>query len=174
MLKKGSVPYDTLVVYPSKDLHIVESIGAVPIGSQDKIILEGGYALRGKLKMDVSAIPKDVSISKAILELNVDEINSIDGDPSSDSIYVHMYLNSARDSLTADSTVTTLLKRSGNVFSGNISWMVQKWVSGTENQGMRLTLLDEYSSVSKIVLYGSKENNPALRPKLTIYYPKKL
>ena len=174
VLKKSGEFYDSMAVYPNRDLHVVESVGNVPLDSQDKIILEGGYALRGKLFFDVSALPKDVTISKATLDLSVDENNTINGDPGSDSLIAQMYFDSTRDSLTADSNSYSFMKRSGSIFSGNISWMVQKWINGTANQGIRLVLYDELSSVAKIVLYGSKETNPALRPRLTIYYPKKL
>ena len=173
-LKKGSTRFDTVVVYPDKNFSIVESVGNVPPEISDKIVLLGGYALRGKLFMDVPNIPKDVSISKAILELTLDEANTVNGDPSSDSLFVHMYADSANTLLTGDSLVTTLLIKDGNKYTGNITWMVQKWINGTDNQGVQLTMYDELSTVAKLVFYGSTESNPALRPKLTIYYPKKL
>jgi hypothetical protein len=74
-----------------------------------------------------------------------------------------------------------LLTRKDNKFTGDISSIVQIWnaellLDGEklENQGINLTLFDEYSSVARIVLYGSKEQNISLRPRLTIYYPKKI
>ncbi len=170
---------DTLVVYPNKDLHIVEKIQSNP-ASEDKIYLEGGYALRGTVFFDLSSLPKEIAISKATLELTIDTQSSIDGVPASDSLLVHILKDSTEKSL-ADSSSTLLLTRKDNKFTGDISSIVQAWNSELlldgktlENHGINLTLFDEYSSVARIVLYGSKEQNVLLRPRLTIYYPKKI
>ena len=173
ILKKSSEPFDSISVYPDKDLHVVESVGNVPVSSPDKIILEGGYAFRGNLFIDISSLPKDIAVNKAILELSVDSLNTVNGDPGSDSLLVYMFADSTTKALTSDSTVITKLIRKGNKFTGNITWMMQRWLTGTENQGLELSLYDEYESVAKIVLYGSKEANIDLRPRLTIYYPKR-
>lgn len=170
---------DTLVGYPSKDLHVVEKLQPKP-AAEDKIYLEGGYALRGTVFFDLSALPKEIAISKAILELTIDTQSSIDGVPASDSLFVHILKDSTAKTL-ADSSSILLLTRKDNKFTGDISSIVQIWnaellLDGEklENQGINLTLFDEYSSVARIVLYGSKEQNVSLRPRLTIYYPKKI
>lgn len=173
VIEKASSDLDTIVAYPNNDLHIVERIGSTP-QSSNKIYLDGGYALRGKLFIDVSSLPKNIAINKAILELSADSVNTIDGDPASDSLIVLMTADSSANKLTGDSLVSTVLKRDGNKFTGNITWMVQKWINGVENQGLQLLLYDELSSAARIVLYGSKESNSALRPRLTIYYPKRI
>jgi len=173
VLDKPNVYSDTLVVFPNRDLHIVESTSATPV-SNNKIYLEAGYALRGNIFFDLSSLPKEVAISKALLEFSVDAQSSIDGYPKSDSLFVHMLKDSTNKALTADSLYTTLLTRKDNKFSGDITWMIQRWISGVENQGLNITLYDEYSSVARIVLFGSKEQNALLRPRLTIYYPKKI
>ena len=51
--------------------------------------------------------------------------------------------------------------------------MVQKWLKGEINQGLKLSLTDEYSATSLIAFYNSKETNKALRPRLKIIYAKK-
>jgi len=170
---------DTLIGYPSKDLHVVEKLQPKPV-AEDKIYLEGGYALRGTVFFDLSALPKEIAISKAILELTIDTQSSIDGVPASDSLFVHILKDSTAKTL-ADSSSILLLTRKDNKFTGDISSIVQIWnaellLDGEklENQGINLTLFDEYSSVARIVLYGSKEQNISLRPRLTIYYPKKI
>lgn len=173
VLEKPSSFLDTIAVYPNRDLHVVEKTSDIPV-TQNKIYLEAGYALRGRVFFDLSAIPKNIAISKAILELTVDTLSTSDGNPKSDSLFVHMIKDSTKHSLTDDSVYTTIMVRNGDKFTGDISWMVQKWNAGAENQGLNLTLYDEFSSVARIVFYGSKESNVALRPRLTIYYPKKI
>jgi hypothetical protein len=42
------------------------------------------------------------------------------------------------------------------------------------NHGFILSLWDEYSSPSRVTIYGSKNSNKALRPKLKIIYMQKL
>ncbi len=170
---------DTLVGYPSRDLHVVEKLQPKPV-SEDRIYLEGGYALRGTVFFDLSSLPKEIAISKATIELTIDTQSSVDGIPASDSLFVHILKDSTKKTL-ADSSSILLLTRKGNKFTGDISGIVQAWNSELlidgkklENQGINLTLFDEYSSVARIVLYGSKEQNALLRPRLTIYYPKKI
>jgi hypothetical protein len=76
--------------------------------------------------------------------------------------------------LTADSNYSTILKRNKNLFSGDITWMVQKWIGKlSDNYGVRLSLADETSSAARIVLYGNKESNPLLRPRIKLVYTQK-
>jgi len=169
VLEQPSVFKDTILVSPYMDIHVVNG---TEIYSPNDIVLEGGMGYKGYLFFDLSMLPSNIIISKATLELSVDSLKSFDGTPSSDSIVVKVLKDSVSKSYTSDSTYYAILSRSGNVFSGDISWMVQKWVSGKEeNHGLELSLADEKSSVARIWIYGSKQSE-ALRPRLKIYYLK--
>lgn len=168
VLEQPSVFKDTIAVSPYMDIHAVKG---QEINTISDIVLQGGFAHRGFLFFDLSSLPKGIIVSKAILELSVDSINTVDGVPASDSILVKILNDSTKKTYTADSSIYTILSRSGNLYSGDISWIVQKWISGSnENKGIELSLTDEKSSVARIWLYGSKETNTSLRPRLKIYY----
>ena len=171
ILERPSTGYkDTINVSPYEDVHVVT--GSLPTASSD-FYLEGGYMLKSKLFFDVSSLPKNSIVNKAILDLTVDESQSLDGSLKSDSMYVQLLADSTTMKLTGDSTYSVLLVRTGNVFSGDISWIVQKWLSGVSNQGIIMSLVDEYTSAARIAFYGSKDPNKALRPKLKITYMQK-
>ncbi len=171
VMEKPSVYKDTISINPYMDLHVVT--GDVPT-NPNRIILEGGLPIQGNLFFDLSSLTKDLIINKATLELTVDTLASFDGNPKSDSILARILKDSTAKSLTSDSLIATVIKRTGNVFSGDITWMVQRWIQGTvENQGILLELYDEEFSAARISLYGTKEPEVSLRPRLKIIYVKK-
>jgi hypothetical protein len=164
---------DTLVANPFMDQHVVT--GAIPPQSQ-YIYLQGGLSLRGFLSFDISALPKEIVINSAKLELSLDTLKTIDGTPSSDSIFVKALKDSITKKLTADSLVVSVLKRNGNIYSGEITWLVQKWASAIDdysNQGVELSLSDEERSASRITIHGSKSEDITLRPRVKIIYMQK-
>jgi hypothetical protein len=172
ILERPNYYKDTIVVAPDEDVHVVtRAAGFLP--STSDFYLEGGYSLRGALFFDLSSLPKTSIINKAILELNVDVSKELDGNPKSDSLYVQLLADSTLHKLSSDSLFTSFLARKDNVFSGDISWAIQKWLNGHVNQGLALTLYDEYSSAARIAFYGSNNSNKALRPKLKITYLQK-
>ena len=170
ILERPNYYKDTLVVAPDEDVHFVT--GSLPAAGSN-LYLEGGYSLRGSLFFDISSLPKNSIINKAALELTVDESKELDGIPKSDSIYVQLFADSTLHKLSSDSLYTSFLARKNNVFSGDISWAIQKWLNGHVNQGLSLILTDEYSSAARIAFYGSNNSNKALRPKLKITYLQK-
>ncbi len=169
VLQRPSYYIDTLVVPPDEDIHFVTST-LPPAGSD--LYLQGSYSLRGTLYFDVSTIPKNSIINKAQLELTVDAANELYGSLRSDSVFVQLLSDSTNKTLF-DSTSYALLSRSNNVYAGDISKYVQRWITGTENQGLDLSLLNEYYTGARIAFYGSKNPNKALRPKLKIIYMQK-
>ncbi len=164
---------DTLVVAPDEDVHVVARRAGFTPSASSNFYLEGGYTLRGSLFFDLSSLPKTAIINKATLELTVDESKELDGNPKSDSIYVQLWGDSTAHKLSGDSLSVSFISRKNNVFSGDISWAIQKWLNGHVNQGLSLTLFDEFNSAARIAFYGSGNSNKALRPKLKITYLQK-
>ena len=173
ILERPGYYLDTLAVWPDEDVHVVtRRAGFTPAVNND-FYLEGSYSLRGSIFFDLTSIPKTAIINKATLELTVDHSNELDGSLSSDSLYVQLMGDSTAHKVSSDSLSLSFLSRKANVFSGDISWAIQKWLNGAPNQGLMFTLYDEYSSAARIAFYGSKEPNKALRPKLKITYLQK-
>lgn len=160
---------DSINVAPFWDVHTL--VGSKPV-SDNHIYLQGSIGLRSVLSFDISKLPKNIILNKATLELTVDAdlAQTFDGTPASDSITVQTLKDSVTKDLTSDSLYSAYLKRTGNVYSGDIAWMIQKWIKGDANQGILLALPDEFSSASRIAIYSSKETNKALRPRLKLTY----
>ncbi|MEW6702391.1 MAG: hypothetical protein AB1298_06690, partial [Bacteroidota bacterium] len=113
---------------------------------------------------------------KTTLELTIDTLKTTDGLPKSDSLMIQMLADSTTRKVTSDN-FTSILQRKGNIFTGDITWMVQRWLKGEPqfpNHGALLTLLDEDISAARIAFYGSRSADKTVRPKLKIVYMKKL
>ncbi|MBX3007988.1 MAG: DNRLRE domain-containing protein [Melioribacteraceae bacterium] len=161
---------DTIIATPYSDIHtFVGELNQEP----NYIYNQGGLAINSNLYFNLTSFPKDVIINKATLELTSDTLKSIDGIPSSDSINVQMIADSISNALTSDSLYSAILVKNKNIYSGDITWMVQKWISESANHGVRLSLYDEYTSAARLSFYGSKESNKLLRPRLKIIYTQK-
>lgn len=169
ILERPNYYKDTLVVSPDEDVHFVT--GTLPQVSNN-LYLEGGYSIRGSLFFDISSLPKNSIINKAIIELTADPSKELDGSNKSDSVLVQLLADSTAKKL-ADSVNFALLSRTGNLFSGDVTWALQRVLNGSSYQGFLLSLWDEYSSAARIAFYGSKDSNKALRPKLKITYMQK-
>lgn len=164
---------DTLLSTPYMDTHVVT--GTLPAQSQ-YFYLQGGMPIRGFLSFDLSSLSKDIIINSAKLELTIDTLKSFNGKPSSDSINVRSLKDSVTKAFSGDSLIVSVLKRNKNIYSGEITWLVQKWISSKEssiNQGIALSLTDEERSVARLAIYGSKASDVANRPRLKIIYIQK-
>lgn len=170
ILERPSIREDTVGVSPY--YHMYYLTGSLPPQSNN-LVLQGGIGLKGTVFFDLSTLPKNIIVDKAILELNLNPTATVDGVPSSDSVFAQMLADSTTKKFTADSSVVVMLSKSANIYSGNIAWMVQKWIKGDSNQGMLVSLYDEYASAARIAFYGSNDPNKALRPKLKIIYMQK-
>lgn len=168
--EEPSVFKDTIFVSPYMNIHVVNG---TEINSNNDIVLQAGLGYKGYLFFDLSSLPRNIIVNKATLELSVDSSKTIDGNPASDSIVVKILGDTLNKTYTRDSSFYSILSRTGNTFSGDISWIVQKWINGQAvNQGLELYLADEISSIARIWIHGSKSSE-ALRPRLKIYYIQK-
>ena len=163
---------DTAIVSSNNCVHVVTPAANVTTKS-DELYLEGGVSLRGTLYFDLSSLPKLSIFNKATLTLTIDTLNTFDGTPSSADIKAQILADTAAKKL-ADSTSATSMVRSGNQYSGDITWMLQKWNDGkVANQGMLISLSDELTSVARIAIYNSTAQNKDLRPRLKLYFIQK-
>ncbi|MCK9279118.1 MAG: hypothetical protein M0P71_00615 [Melioribacteraceae bacterium] len=161
---------DTLQITPYLDNHVIK--GSKP-NLDDRLIVQSGYIVKGKLFFDLSSLPKPSIINKAIIELSLDSLMTKDGTPSSDSLVIYSMKDSSTNALTSDSVYNLLLTKSGTKYTGDITWLIQKIIEGSEYQGFRLDLFDDSVAASRIVFYGSKYQDSAKRPRIKITYTRK-
>ncbi len=160
---------DTLTINPQMSTSVVKATKTIADDNKT-FYVQGGSYIKSKLFFDLSMLPKNIILNKAVLEITANDSKSFDGVPKSDSIFVQQSLDSVKNSLTSDSLYSIILSRKNNIYSGDISWIAQKWMKGESNQGMQLFLSDMYNSVARIAFYGSKETNELLRPRLKLIY----
>ncbi len=131
-------------------------------------------AYNGMLLFDVSAVPRNAVVHTAMLELTRNPEYSLYSRPAIDSIMATFIVDSMALSDLYES-YPPISTRTGNVYSLNISKMVQRWVKGFPNQGVRIKSYDEYSgsaahgTVNPFVFYNS-QSEASLRPRLKIIY----
>ena len=165
--KPGSF-IDTVTFQPLIDVHVISN-GTPAAGTSTTEFLQAGFSTRIRLQIDIPKdLPAGLIVNRAELELTVDPDQSINGDPSTDSIYVYIFEDETDTSYYDDRA--GLLIRDGNKFKGTVTTLVQSWISGIENYGFRLHLGDELKSISKIAIKSSGAVDPADRPRLKFIY----
>jgi hypothetical protein len=166
---------DTVAVTPYMDTHMTKHLTTYP-QSDEYVYLEGSYSERGFLRFDLSKIPSNIILNKVVLTMQMDPSLSYQSSPTADSIGLTILADSTTKAYTSDSTTVTLITRSGNTFTGTITWMFQDWIQNNNsypNHGIELYLYEDAATTSRIVLYGSKYPDKSKRPKLDIYYTQK-
>lgn len=160
--KQGGGSY-TLSFNANNDLHTVS--GQLPQITTSDLVVQGGLAVSSKFQVNVSNIPQDAIINSAVLELTVDTLQSAVGNPASSYLVVQFLTDNSTNAY--DTTKTTVLNRSGNVFSGNIAPHLQRWLNKETNNGLMISLGNETASGD---LYTFMSGNSAHRPRLKILY----
>lgn len=161
---------DTMVVEVTSDVHIV--LGELPVGNQENIFIQGGIVVRSNLMIDVSQIPDNTIINRAILKISYDESESLIGTKTSDSLGVASLVDYEANIL--DETISpVLMEREGSIYSGDITRLVQGWVSNQENNGFQIFLVNEITTVNKVALKGASPADPNLKPYLEVIYTSK-
>jgi hypothetical protein len=164
--RNGTSYTDTLLLGGYQDVSVV--VGNLPQVSAQNIAIQGGLAVRAKLKFNLSKVPSNVILNNAELVLKLDSLETELGSDSSNTIVA---LKAAADTSNNafDSTQAIVLTKSGNTISGDITSYVQQWLKGN-NYGFILSAQDEIGSTDLFSVYGSNFSNRKLRPRLTIYY----
>lgn len=159
---------DTIYFSSVADLHVVEK--EIPYGTNvEKIVLQSGLKEKALLAFDLSSIPNRAIINAAYLRLYLNENESVFGSSYQDSIYVQFVKDSAN--VTIDSiTSFTLIKSMNGYYEGNISYYVQKWIDGVDNQGVILHAKDPIGGLERFVFYGPGSPYLEKRAKLIINY----
>jgi hypothetical protein len=158
---------DTVLAVPKIDIHIPTG-ERLPDPNND-VLLQSSIGVRGKLKINLEKVPRNIIIEKAILELFVDEANTFEGTIKTDTVTVN-YLNKYEDVTINESYENCFLVKQQNKYSGEIKQFVQRWIDGQPNEGMEVKLSDESRSAGAISFYNSTHPDESLRPRLTIYY----
>jgi hypothetical protein len=163
---------DTFVLTGGYDTFVLN--GSAMVDPAKYLYAHPTIGYNGMLLFDVSAVPRNAVIHKATMELTRNPDYLIYSRPAIDSIMATFIVDSMARSDLYES-YPPISTRTGNVYSLNISKMVQRWVKGFPNQGVRVKAYDDYigssaqGTVNPFVFYNS-QSDAALRPRLKIIY----
>jgi len=135
------------------------------------VMLQAGVAYLGVVKFDSLAVPPNVSITKATLELTVDQTSSLTNNFSRDSLIVYLSRKDALpyDSLVLGTVCSPAVSGSEKKFVADVKNIVQQWIGNEPNLGIVVQTYGQYTTLDRFVVYGSGAP-AALRPKLKITY----
>lgn len=160
---------DTLLATPFSDVHVAE--GPDIIQNVERMYVQGSNIFRSNLLFELTSLPENITINNAVLRLYVNDEESFFGTSGNDSLLIH----SIKDStiMALDTLSRSRLVRTDNYYEGALTAIVQVLLTRDENHGLNIRLEQDLSTANKIVLYGSRAADKALRPLLTIIYTKK-
>jgi len=158
---------DTLSATPSYDAFGVT--GSMPGNDENFMYVQGGIPVHSTVKFDLSSLPKNAIIIEANLSFVEDPLQAVKGSTYDDSLLVSLIKREMEHAI--DTSVSSILMvKSGDTFKANISALVQHWVEGKMNYGLKIRAFDDDKSVNKIALYSSKVEDVTLKPRLQIIY----
>jgi hypothetical protein len=162
---------DTLVIQVTSDAHVV--LGELPITSNQNIYVQGGIPVRSNIYFDISSIPNNAIINRAILKLSYDESETNLGSGDAGILRVIPLEDFETSEINIEYPALSLYKDSSNTYySGEITPVVQTWISD-ENNGIQLHLIDEVETVNKLAIATENHPNKDLIPYLEIIYTSK-
>ena len=161
---------DTTTFYPLQDASVIT--GSLPSVNHEDIVVQAGVEINSKLWFDVSKIPANAVINYADLTLTADSSAQLFGSTFYNSLLASNLADSASalpDSSSA-SLYNIMLSLTGNQYVGNVTPIVQKWLSSKNNQGLLLEADGNLLGLELFALKGSSASNLQLRPRLRITY----
>jgi len=162
---------DTLLFQVSSDAHVV--LGESPTTNNQNVFVQGGIPVRSNMFFDVSSIPNNAIINRAILKLSYDETETNLGSSDAGILKVIPIVDFESSDINVSYPSISLFKDSANTFySGEITPIVQTWISD-ENNGIQLYLIDEVETVNKLAIATENNPNKDLSPYLEIIYTSK-
>jgi hypothetical protein len=160
---------DTLSVWPEKDAFVANTNRA-PVA--DRIRIQNGIAERSLLFFDLSAIPSEASINRALLILHSESGAAVPNDTSAFYFTIYPLADSLQN--VSDVRIDTALVASGSIKGDScravITSIVQYWTAKTiKNAGIMLNGILEESDLAGQSLYSAQADS-SLMPKLDVFY----
>lgn len=135
------------------------------------MMLHGGLAYRGKLNIDVSAIPPKSIINNVKLYLTRDSLKTFKNYRGIDTILVYVSTNDETNTFPASGVMTRKGAHANEFIAegGLLTAAVQDWIAGKKNNGFIFIRLAEVSDLDQMWFYGV-DAPPDKRPRLEITY----
>lgn len=166
IVSKAGEYTDTLTGFTASDISVV--IGESPQPDPGYIILQSSVIINSRLYFDLSAIPENVSINRAVLTLYADSTKNVFGSQFDNAVIAYTVLNSETDSIST--SLFARLEGSESKYSGNITSILKYWLLENRNYGMILRPDTEQNGLELFYIYGSEAADITKRPYLEIIY----
>jgi len=166
ILEKSGAYVDTVIYFLLEDIHLIEGGNLTLPG--DRLLVRSGFTDFSKLHFDLSKLPAAAIINKAVLTLHVDTVNTKTGNNFENVLYAYFMSDSLAN--TYENITSSQLNRSGATFTGEVTSIITRMLFQENNQGIALTPGSITDGVERFVLYSTTHPDPALRPRLQIYY----
>ena len=144
-------------------------------GNAERIVLQSGISIRGRLFFDMRAIPAASIINHVTLYLSRDETLSTRYYRGADSVLVYESVDSTANTLNSTGVITRTDSELPGVLIAEgapVTRAVQNWVNRKGNHGFILVPMYELSDIDRMALYGA--DAPAdKRPRLVVTYTTK-
>ncbi len=163
-MMSGSAQVETLIVSNDADKFVAGASDTTFLRDSSLVAVRGGAAYRGVLGFNLSSIPKQSAIHRALLDVTVDAATSTLTSNEHDSLFA---LYGGVPNPVQPSTV--VLESGRKVYRFSVTEFVQAMVRGADPR-IRLSSFDEENSVGQFMINGSASADPALRPKLTVLF----
>ncbi|MBE0642847.1 MAG: DNRLRE domain-containing protein [Bacteroidetes bacterium] len=137
-----------------------------------RIVLQGGTSVRGKLFFDLSAIPPASVVNYATLYLTMDPALSTKNYHGADSVLVYESVDSTENLLSSTGVITRIDNAMPGILIAEgspVTRAVQNWVNGRGNRGFILVAMNENTDLDRIALYGA-DADADKRPRLVVTY----
>ncbi len=166
IIEKSGTYQDTLSFIPYGAVSAV--VGSFPAISSENILVQNSLEIQSKLWFDVSSIPSTAKINYAELTLTLDTLETIRGSAYTKSVMAFFLIDSLNNSL--DSMRLATLSVSGQQYKGDITYYIQSWVNGTNNQGLLIASTIFGEGVELLAFKGNGSADASIRPRLKIVY----
>lgn len=166
VISKGNEYTDTLTAFTASDISVV--IGETAQPDQEYVILQSSIIINSRLFFDLSSIPENVVINRALLTLYSDSTKNVFGSQFDDAVIAYTVVDSETDSVTT--SLFARLEGSESKYSGYITSIVKYWLLENKNYGLILRPETEQNGLELFYLHSSEAADISKRPYLEIIY----
>lgn len=162
----------TVAITPYADIYAVRRTTNWPFDDKpDQLMVGSGIAYRSLLHFDIgNTIPPEATVIRAPLTLYIDD-DYIFFDGMSIAVHVLTDRSWADPQFSGTQINWTNVAADDDFVVLEIRTAVQSWVNGTAvNHGLLIRSLYEHYGITSFVFHSLDSDNPALRPKLEVWY----
>ncbi len=173
ILAQKDTTIDTLYYYAGAGTSVFNV--KQPSDLSQSVVVQTAAAFDAVIHFDVSGIPPRSIINGAFIELERNTQDTLYTRPVRDSVVAAFIIDSTMQQELSSSLFQTngtpVSVRSGNQYRINVTEMIQRWVNGAPNYGLKIRAYNdqEYLGLQTFRFFDLRADK-SLQPRLRIYY----